>query len=93
MRPVGRLFFEEAVAHLDIATHFSVMIRTSLALAFLCGLMLVGCGGGQDQPNGTCSYQGQTFTEFITCPGSTVCCPTYDHCDVIVGGGYSCGAN
>jgi hypothetical protein len=66
------------------------MNRIILALA-AC-LAVAGCGGGETQPNNTCTYQGQTFTSFILCPGSTVCCPSYDSCSVIVGGGYSCTA-
>jgi hypothetical protein len=61
-----------------------------IALVLMACLLATGCSGGQDQANGTCSYDGQTFTDYIECPGSTVCCPTYDKCAVIVGGGYSC---
>jgi hypothetical protein len=64
-----------------------------IALMLAGCLIAAGCGGGSAQPNGTCTFNGQTFTEFVECPGSTVCCPTFDHCAVIVGGGYSCVSN
>jgi hypothetical protein len=66
-------------------------MRIALALAAL--LLAAGCSGGQNEQNGTCTFEGQTFTEFVNCPGSTVCCPTYDHCSAIAGGGYSCVSN
>jgi hypothetical protein len=56
----------------------------------LLACFFMACSGGQDQGNGTCTFDGQTFTSFINCPGSTVCCPSYDKCAVIAGGGYSC---
>jgi hypothetical protein len=63
-----------------------------IALALAAVIFMGGCSGGQDEPNGTCSFEGQTFTQFIYCPGSTVCCPSYDNCAAIVGGGWSCVA-
>jgi hypothetical protein len=67
-------------------------MKRILLISVVC-LAAAGCSGGSEESNGTCSYQGQTFTEFVQCTDSTVCCPTYDHCAVISGGGYSCAAN
>jgi hypothetical protein len=65
-------------------------MRITLALLVF---LFAACSGGNSNANGTCTFDGQTFTDFEYCPGSTTCCPTYDHCSSIVGGGYSCVAN
>ncbi len=64
------------------------MKRTVLALAF--ALIAAGCSGGETNPGGTCTYDGATYTEFIKCPSSTVCCPTYDVCQEALGGSWNC---
>jgi hypothetical protein len=64
-----------------------------IILGAVACLLAAACSGGSEASNGTCTYQGQTFTDFIQCPDSTVCCPTYDNCTVISGGGYSCTSN